>query len=44
VEVPIDYSQATYFTKGVIVTNFWRYPWGERLRLAARFARHKLPF
>jgi len=36
VEVAIDYSHPTYFTKGVVATNFWRLPWSERLRLLAR--------
>ena len=36
VEVAIDYSQKTYFTRGVVATNFWRLPWFERLRLLAR--------
>jgi len=36
VEVVIDYSQKTYFTKGVVTTNFWRLPWGDRLRLLGR--------
>ncbi len=41
VDVAIDYSQKTFFTKGVITTNFWRLPWPERTRLLARaVARH----
>jgi acetolactate synthase-1/2/3 large subunit len=43
VEVAIDYSQKTYFTKSVIETNFWRLPWPERLRMAARAAERRLP-
>ncbi|MBW1806582.1 MAG: thiamine pyrophosphate-binding protein [Deltaproteobacteria bacterium] len=35
-EVNIDYSQKTYFTKGVITTNFWRLSWSQRLRMLAR--------
>jgi len=36
VDVAIDYSRKTYFTKGVLTTNFWRLPWSERLRLLGR--------
>jgi acetolactate synthase-1/2/3 large subunit len=36
VEVEIDYSQKTYFTRGVVKTNFARLPWGDRLRFVAR--------
>jgi len=36
VEVAIDYSRKTYFTRGVVATTFWRLPWGDRLRLLAR--------
>lgn len=36
VEVAIDYSRKTYFTKGVVVTNLWRLPWRERVRMVAR--------
>jgi acetolactate synthase I/II/III large subunit len=36
VEVAIDYSQKTYFTKGVVATNFWRLPLADRLRLLTR--------
>jgi acetolactate synthase I/II/III large subunit len=36
VEVAIDYSHKTYFTRGVVATNFWRLPWRERLRMLAR--------
>jgi acetolactate synthase I/II/III large subunit len=36
VEVVIDYSVKTYFTKGVVKTNFWRLPWGDRLRMLGR--------
>ncbi len=43
VEVVIDYSQKSYFTKGVITTNFWRLPWGDRLRLLARAAARRFP-
>jgi len=36
VDVAIDYSRKTYFTRGVVKTNFWRMPWPERLRLLGR--------
>ena len=35
-EVAIDYSNKTYFSRGVVATNFWRFPWRERLRMLAR--------
>ncbi len=36
VEVEIDYSKATYFTRGVVATNLGRLPWSDRLRFVAR--------
>ena len=36
VEVAIDYSRKTFFTKGVVATTFWRLPWSDRLRLLGR--------
>ena len=38
VEVAIDYSRKTHFTRGVVKTNFWRLPWAERLRMLGRAA------
>jgi acetolactate synthase-1/2/3 large subunit len=35
-DVAIDYSRKTFFTKGVVKANFGRLPWGERLRMAGR--------
>lgn len=35
-EVAIDYSVKTYFSRGVVATNFWRFSWSERLRMLAR--------
>ena len=35
-EVMIDYSWPTFFTRGVIATNFRRLSWPDRLRFAAR--------
>jgi acetolactate synthase-1/2/3 large subunit len=42
VEVAIDYSHKTYFTRGVVATNFWRLSWPERLRLLARVLARRL--
>jgi acetolactate synthase I/II/III large subunit len=42
VDVAIDYSQKTYFTRGVVTTNFWRLPWSERLRMLGRAASRHL--
>ncbi|MBZ5629422.1 MAG: thiamine pyrophosphate-binding protein [Acidobacteriia bacterium] len=36
VEVAIDYSQKTYFTRGVVRTNFGRLPWPDRMRFVLR--------
>ncbi len=36
VDVAIDYSRKTYFTRGVVKTNLLRLPWRERLRMVAR--------
>ena len=36
VEVAIDYSQKTYFTRGVVRTNLGRLPWPDRLRFIMR--------
>lgn len=36
VEVAIDYTQKTWFTRGVVATNFWRLPWGDRVRMLGR--------
>jgi acetolactate synthase-1/2/3 large subunit len=38
VDVAIDYSRKTHFTRGVVQTNFWRLPWSERLRMLTRAA------
>ena len=42
VDVNIDYSHKTYFTKGIITTNFWRLPFAERLRMIGRAAGRRL--
>lgn len=36
VEVAIDYSEKTFFTRGVVATNFWRFPWRDRFRVLGR--------
>lgn len=36
VEVAIDYSRKTYFTRGVVATNFWRLPLADRFRMLLR--------
>jgi len=36
VEVAIDYSRKTYFTRGVVWTNLGRLPWRERFRFVTR--------
>jgi len=42
VDVAIDYSRKSYFTRGVVKTNFWRLPWDERLRMLGRSASRHL--
>jgi len=42
VEVEIDYSEKTYFTRGVVRTNFARLPWPDRLRLLFRAVQRRL--
>jgi acetolactate synthase-1/2/3 large subunit len=42
VDVTIDYSQKTFFTKGVIGTNLRRLPWKDRLRFVARAVGRRL--
>jgi acetolactate synthase I/II/III large subunit len=36
VEVAIDYSEKTYFTRGVVRTNLGRLPWRDRIRYVLR--------
>lgn len=36
VDIDIDYSKKTAFTKGAVKTNFRRFPFAEKLRLASR--------
>jgi acetolactate synthase-1/2/3 large subunit len=42
VDVAIDYSAPTYFTRGVVKTNLLRLPWRDRLRFVARALGRKL--
>ncbi|MDX1675162.1 MAG: thiamine pyrophosphate-binding protein [Longimicrobiales bacterium] len=42
VDVAIDYSRKTYFTRGVVKTNLMRLPWKERLRFVGRAVGRKL--
>ena len=41
-DVAIDYSEKTYFTKGVVKTNLLRLPWSDRLRFVGRAALRKI--
>ena len=43
VEVDIDYSKATFFTRGVIRANLGRLPWPDRVRFVARALGRRLP-
>ena len=42
VDVAIDYSKKTFFTRGVVKTNFLRLPWADRLRFVARALARKV--
>jgi len=42
VDVAIDYSEPTHFTRGVVKTNLLRLPWRDRLRFVARALGRKL--
>jgi len=42
VDVAIDYSTPTYFTKGVVKTNLLRLPWKDRLRMVGRVLKRKI--
>lgn len=44
VDTAIDYSQKTFFTRGVIKTTFNRLPWPDRLRFVARALGRRLPW
>ena len=42
IDVAIDYSEKTYFTRGVVKTNLLRLPWNDRLRFVGRALFRKL--
>jgi acetolactate synthase-1/2/3 large subunit len=42
VEIAIDDSRKTYFTKGVLKTNFLRLPWRDRIRMLTRAVARRL--
>jgi len=42
VDVAIDYSRKTHFTRGVVATTFWRLPWRDRVRMLGRAASRHL--
>ena len=42
IEVAIDYSSPTSFSRGIIKTNFLRLPWKDRLRMLTRILKRKL--
>jgi acetolactate synthase-1/2/3 large subunit len=42
VDVAIDYSEKTYFTRGVVRTNLARLPWTDRARFVARALARKI--
>lgn len=42
VDVNIDYSKSSYFSKGVVKTNFLRFGWRDRIRLVSRVIGRKL--
>lgn len=42
VEVGIDYSEKTYFTRGVVKTNLGRLPWKDRARFVLRAVARKI--
>lgn len=42
VDVAIDYSRKTFFTRGVVKTNLGRLPWKDRLRFIGRAVARKI--
>ncbi len=42
VEIAIDYSRKTFFTRGVVSTTFWRLPLSDRMRMLARAVGRRL--
>lgn len=43
IDVAVDYSVKTHFTRGVVRTSFARLPWPDRLRFASRALARRLP-
>jgi acetolactate synthase-1/2/3 large subunit len=43
VDVSVDYSRPTFFTRGVVKTNLLRLPWPDRLRFVGRAVARKVP-
>jgi acetolactate synthase I/II/III large subunit len=42
IDVAIDYSRKTFFTRGVVSTNLLRLPWKDRLRFVGRAITRKV--
>jgi acetolactate synthase-1/2/3 large subunit len=42
VDVAIDYSRKTYFTRGVVKTNLLRLPFKDQIRFVGRALKRKL--
>lgn len=42
VDVAIDYTTPTYFSKGVVITNFLRFSWKDRIRMVSRLLQRKI--
>jgi acetolactate synthase-1/2/3 large subunit len=42
IDVAIDYAEKTYFTRGVVKTNFGRLPWNDRVRFVLRALSRRL--
>ena len=42
IDVKIDYSEKTFFTRGVVKTNFLRLSWPDRLRMLGRAVARKV--
>lgn len=41
-DIAIDYSKSTFFTQGVVKTNFARLAWKDRIRMGSRLLQRKL--
>jgi acetolactate synthase-1/2/3 large subunit len=42
IDVAIDYSRKTFFTRGVVATNLRRLPWSDRVRFIGRALARKV--